>query len=100
MTPGLLRILTILSRIQLKNLSNLIKSEFQPRQTRQMNPSLEEGEEDGGAEVGRDCSGHRQVGARDEPLHEGGHLFVLDGRGERCDLPVSVRLSKTFKSLS
>ena len=51
------------------------KSEFQTRQTRLMNPSLEEGEEDGGAEVGRDGAGHRQVGARDEPLYEGGHYF-------------------------
>ena len=38
---------------------------------------LEEGEEDGGAEVGGDGARHSQVGARDEPLREGGHVVDL-----------------------
>ena len=50
---------------------------------------LEEGEKDGGAEVGGDGARHRQVGARDEPPRE--------GRRRRHDAVVCVTWARRLR---
>ena len=61
---------------------------------------LEEGEEDGGAEVGGDGARHSQVGARDEPLHEGRHGVVCVTAAARClgDNRVAIHLTSCSES--